>query len=107
MSTISGTAGNTSFSWKKYWLETELFIRCAWPGNDVVRLKTVVGRKGLRSFCKHSRMPITRVTKRLVSGLEIFNLISSLPMRLIRGYAAATEKNDANEDGSIRQDHEC
>jgi hypothetical protein len=32
--------------------------------NDVVRPKTVEGRKDLQSFSKHSRTPITRVTMR-------------------------------------------
>ena len=51
----------------------ESFSRHAWRVNDVVRPKTVEGRKDLQSFSKHSRTPITRVTMRPVSGLAILS----------------------------------
>jgi hypothetical protein len=56
--------------------------------NDVVRPKTVEGRKDLQSFSKHSRTPITRVTMRPVSGLAILSLNPSLQMKLTNYYAA-------------------
>jgi len=85
---ISGTAGSTSFFLKKSCLETKRFSRHAWQVNDVVRPKTVEGRKDLQSFSKHSRMPITRVTMRPVSGLAILSLNPSLQMKLTDDYAA-------------------
>jgi hypothetical protein len=78
MNTISGTAGSTSFSWKKYCLETKRFSRCAWRVNGVVHRKTVGGRKDLRSFSMHVGTPITPVTMRPVSGLAILYLNPSL-----------------------------
>ena len=85
---ISGTAGSTSFFLKKSCLETKRFSRHAWRVNDVVRPKTVEGRKDLQSFSKHSRTPITRVTMRPVSGLAILSLNPSLQMKLTDDYAA-------------------
>ena len=85
---ISGTAGSTSFFLKKSCLETKRFSRHACQVNDVVRLKTVEGRKDLQSFSKHSRTPITRVTMRPVSGLAILSLNPSLQMKLTDDYAA-------------------
>ena len=85
---ISGTAGSTSFFLKKSCLETKRFSRHAWQVNDVVRPKTVEGRKDLQSFSKHSRTPITRVTMRPVSGLAILSLNPSLQMKLTDDYAA-------------------
>jgi hypothetical protein len=94
-STISGTAGSTSFFLKKSCLETKRFSRHAWRVNDVVRRKTVEGRKDLQSSSKHSRTPITRVTMRPVSGLAILSLNPSLQMKLTDDYAA--ENIDADE----------
>src|SRR5206468_12856300 len=85
---ISGTAGSTSFFLKKSCLETKRFSRHAWRVNDVVRRKTVEGRKDLQSFSKHSRTPITRVTMRPLSGLAILSLNPSLQMKLTDDYAA-------------------
>src|SRR5947209_7810172 len=85
---ISGTAGSTSFFLKKSCLETKRFSRRAWRVNDVVRPKTVGGRKDLQSFSKHSRTPITRVTMRPVSGSAILSLNPSLQMKLTDDYAA-------------------
>src|SRR6266481_8346858 len=85
---ISGTAGSTSFFLKKSCLETKRFSRHAWRVNDVVRPKTVEGRKDLQSFSKHSRTPITRVTMRPVSGLAILSLNPSLQVKLTDDYAA-------------------
>src|SRR5260370_16351315 len=85
---ISGTAGSTSFFLKKSCLETKRFSRHAWQVNDVVRPKTVEGRKDLQSFSKHSRTPITRVTMRPVSGLAILSLNPSLQMKLTHDSAA-------------------
>ena len=87
-STISGMAGGTSFFLKKSCLEMKRFSRYAWRAKDVVRPKTVEGRKDLQSFSKHSRTLITRVTMRPVSGLAIFSLNLSLQMKLIDDYAA-------------------
>jgi len=89
MSTISGTAGSTSFSLKKYCLGTKRFSRCAWRGNDVVHPKTAVDREDLQTFSKHSRTPSTRITTRPVSGFAILSLSPSLQMTLTDGYAAA------------------
>jgi Plasmid pRiA4b ORF-3-like protein len=83
-----GTAGSTSLFLKKFCLETKRFSRHAWQVNDVVRRKTVEGRKDLESFSKHSRTPITRVTMRPVSGLAILSLNPSLQMKLTDDYAA-------------------
>ncbi len=47
-----GLAGGTRFFLKKSCLETKRFSRYAWQANEVVRPKTVEGRKDLRSFCK-------------------------------------------------------
>ena len=94
-STISGTAGSTSFFLKKSCLETKRFSRHAWRVNDVVRPKTVEGHKDLQSFSKHSRTPITRVTMRLVSGLAILFLNPSLQMTLTDDYTAG--KTDADK----------
>jgi hypothetical protein len=87
-STISGTAGSTNFFLKKSCLETKRFSTHAWRENDVVRPKTVEGRKDLQSFSKHSKTPITRVTMRPVSGLAILSLNPSLQMKLTDDYAA-------------------
>ncbi len=81
-------AGSTSFFLKKSCLETKRFSRHAWRVNDVVRPKTVEGRKDLQSFSKHSRTPITRITMRPVSGLAILSLNPSLQMKLTDDYAA-------------------
>jgi len=88
MSMISGTAGSTSFFLKKSCLETKRFSRHAWQVNDVVRPKTVEGRKDLQSFSKHSRTPITRVTMRPVSGLAILSPNPFLQMKLTDDCAA-------------------
>jgi len=85
---IWGTAGSTSFFLKKSCLETKRFSRFAWRESDVVRPKTVEGRKDLQSFSKHSGTPITRVTMRPVSGLAILSLNPSLQMKLTDDYAA-------------------
>ena len=77
-----------SFSLKKYCWETKRFSRCAWRVNDLVHPKTVGDRKDLQSFSKRSRTPITRVTKRPVSGLAILFLNPSLQMKSTDGYAA-------------------
>src|ERR1700732_451260 len=63
--------------------------------NDVVRPKTVEGRKDLQSFSKRSRTTITRVTMRPVSGLAILSLNPSLQMKLTDDYAAG--KTDAHK----------
>jgi hypothetical protein len=81
-------------------LETKRFSRHAWRVNDVVRPKTVEGRKDLQSFSKHSRTPITRVTMRPVSGLAILSLNPSLQMKLTDDYAAGNtdaHKSPVNE----------
>jgi hypothetical protein len=52
---MSGTAGSTSFFLKKSCLETKSFSRHAWRINDVVRPKTVEGRKDSQNFSKYSR----------------------------------------------------
>ena len=72
-------------------LGDESFSRHAWQVNDVVRPKTVEGRKDLQSFSKHSRTPITRVTMRPVSGSAILSLNPSLQMKLTDDYAGNTE----------------
>ena len=77
-STISGTAGSTNFFLKKFCLERNRFSRFVWRVNDVVHPKTVVGRKDLQSFSKHSRTPITLVTTKSVSGWLILFLNPSL-----------------------------
>jgi len=69
-------------------LGDETFQQTCVALNDVVRPKTVEGRKDLQSFSKHSRMPITRVTMRPVSGLAILSLNPSLQMKLTDDYAA-------------------
>jgi hypothetical protein len=92
---ISGTAGSTSFFLRKSCLETKCFSRHAWRVNDVVRPKTVEGRKDLQSFSKHSRTPITRGTTRPVSGLVILSLNPSLQMKLTDDYAVGN--TDAHE----------
>ena len=73
---------------KKFCWETKRFSRHAWRVSDVVRPKTVEGRKDLQSFSKHSRTPITRVTMRPVSGLAILSPNPSLQMKLTDDYAA-------------------
>jgi hypothetical protein len=78
---ISETAGGTSFFLKKSWLETKRFSRLAWQVNDVVHPKTVAGRTDLQSFSKHSRTPITRVTRRSLSGSVTMILNPSLPTK--------------------------
>src|SRR5258705_12026930 len=85
---ISGTAGSTSFFLKKSCLETKRFSRHAWQVNDVVCPKTVEGRKDLQTFSKHSRTPITRVTRRPVSGSVNKFLNASLHKKLNEGYPA-------------------
>lgn len=80
---ILGMAGSMSFFLKRSCLETKRFSRHACRENDVVRPKTVAGRKDLQSFSKHSRTPITRVTMRPVSGLAILSLNPSPQMKLI------------------------
>jgi hypothetical protein len=97
---ISGTAGSTSFFLKKSCLETKRFSRHAWQVNDVVRPKTVEGRKDLQNSSKHSRTPITRVTMRPVSGLAILSLIPSLQRKLTDDYAVGNtdaHKSPVNE----------
>jgi len=80
---------------KKSCLETKRFSRHVWRVNDVVRPKTVEGRKDLQSFSKHSRTPIIRVTMRPVSGLAILFLNPSPQMKLTDDYAAGN--TDAHE----------
>ena len=80
-------------------LGDETFSRHAWRVNDVVRPKTVEGRKDLQNFSKHSRTPITRVTMRPVSGLAILSLNPSLQMKLIDDYAAGS--TDAHKARSM------
>jgi hypothetical protein len=75
-------------------LETKRFSRYAWQVNDVVRPKIVEGRKHSQSFSKHSRMPITRVTMRRVSGLGILPLNPSLQMKLTDDYVAGNTDAD-------------
>ena len=77
-STISGTAGSTNFFLKKFCLERNRFSRFVWRVNDVVHPKTVVGRKDLQRFSKQSRMPITLITRKPVSGSPILFLNPSL-----------------------------
>jgi hypothetical protein len=62
----------------------ETFQQTCVAGNDVVRPKTVEGRKDLQSFSKHSGTRITRVTMRRVSGLAILSLNPSLQMKANR-----------------------
>lgn len=81
-------AGSMSFFSKKSCLETKHFSRYAWQANDVVRPKTVEGRKDLQNFSEHSLTPMTRVTMRPVSGLAILSLNPSLRMKLTDDYAA-------------------
>jgi hypothetical protein len=100
MSTISGTAGSTSFFLKKFCWETNRFSRCAWRVNDVVHPKTVEGRKDLQSFSKHSTTPITPVTRTSVSGSAILFPNVSLQMKLTDDYAAGNtdaHKSPVNE----------
>ena len=59
-------------------METNRFNRFAWQKSDVVRPKTVVDRKDLQSFYKHSRTPIIPVTMRPVSGSVTMFLNPSL-----------------------------
>jgi Plasmid pRiA4b ORF-3-like protein len=80
-STISGIAGSMSFFWKKFCRGTKRFSRHAWQVNDVVRPKTVEGRKDLQNFCKRSRTSIMRDTMRPASGLAILSLTPFLQMR--------------------------
>ena len=76
---------------KKSCLETKRFSRHAWGVNDVVRPKTVEGRKDLQSFSKHSTTPITQAMRRPASGLAIFVLNLSQQMKLTDGYAVAED----------------
>src|SRR6266699_2380154 len=85
---ISGTAGSTSFFLKKFCWETNRFSRYAWRVNDVVHRKTAGDRKDLQSCSKHSRMPMTLVTRRSVRGSAI-SFLSPFPQtKLTAGYAA-------------------
>src|SRR6266496_5150381 len=85
---ISGTAGSTSFFLKKFCWETNRFSRYAWRVNDVVHRKTAGDRKDLQSCSKHSRMPMTLVTRRSVRGSAI-SFLSPFPQtKLTNGYAA-------------------
>jgi hypothetical protein len=89
-----GTLLRAQYGWqhelrlKKSCLQTKRISRHAWRGDDVVRPKTVEGRKDFQSFSKHSKTPITRVTMRPVSGLAILSLNPSLQMKLTDDYAA-------------------
>jgi hypothetical protein len=68
-------------------VETKPFSRHAWRVNDVVRPKTVEGRKDLQRFSKHSRTPMTLVTRRSVRGSAI-SFLSPFPQtKLTDGYA--------------------
>jgi hypothetical protein len=78
-------------------LGDETFQQHAFRVNDVVRPKTVEGRKDLQSFSKHSRKPITRVTMRPVSGLAILSPNPSLQMKLTNDDAAGN--TDEQEPG--------
>ena len=94
MSMISGTAGSTSFFLKKFCSEMNRLTRFAWRVNEVVRPKTVEGRKDLQSFSKHSTTPITRITRKPVSGSVILILNPSLRMTLTDDYAAGNTDAD-------------
>ena len=63
--------------------ERNRFSRFVWRVNDVVHPKTVVGRKDLQRFSKQSRMPITLITRKPVSGSAILCLNPSLQTKLI------------------------
>ena len=76
-------AGSTNFFLKKFCLERNRFSRFVWRVNDVVHPKTVVGRKDLQRFSKQSRMPITLITRKPVSGSAILFLNPSLQTKLI------------------------
>ncbi len=91
---ISGTAGSTSFSLKRFCWETNRFSRYAWRVNDVVHPKTVGDRKDLQHFSKHSRTPLILVTMRPVSGLATLFLNPSLQMTLTDDYAAGNTDAD-------------
>ena len=93
--TISAMAGSTSFGWRKFRSETNPFSRCAWRENDVVRRKTVAGRKGSPRCSPHYGTPVTPVTRNSVSGSAISILRLSLLTKLPDGYAGV---------GSIKTD---
>ena len=59
------------------------------------------GRKDLQSFSKHSTIPITRVTMRLVSGLAILSPNPSLQLKLTDDYAAGNA--DAHKNPVIER----
>lgn len=101
-------AGSTSFFSKKSCLETKRFSRYASQVNDVVRPKTVEGRKDLQSSSKHSGTPITRVTMRPVSGLAILSLNPSLQMKLTDDYAAGnTDAHKSRVGERYREIRRC
>src|SRR5256885_2889295 len=84
---ISGTAGSTSFFLKKFCWETNRFSRYAWRVNDVVHRKTAGDRKDLQSCSKHSRMPMTLVTRRSVRGSAVSFLSPFPPTKTTHRYA--------------------
>jgi hypothetical protein len=93
--TISAMAGSTSFDWRRFCSETNPFSRCAWRENDVVRRKTVAGRKDSPRCSPHYGTPVTPVTRKSVSGSAISILRLSLQTKLPDGYAGV---------GSIKTD---
>src|SRR6516165_5899621 len=88
-------AGGTSFGWRTFCSETNPFGRCAWRENDVVRRKTVAGRKDSPRCSPHYGTPVTPVTRKSVSGSAISILRLSLLTKLPDGYAGV---------GSIKTD---
>lgn len=99
MSTISGTTGSTSLFLKTFCWEMKRFSRCAWRVNDVVHPKTAGDREDLQTFSKHSRTPITPITRMSVSGLTIL-CRSPSPQIKLTDYSAAgnTETDEGRVD---------
>jgi hypothetical protein len=84
----SSPTPSTSFFLKKFCSETNRFTRFALRENDPAHPKTAADQKDLLSFSKHFRTPITRITRKPLSGSVILILNPSLQTKLTDDYAA-------------------